>query len=363
MRNILIITSSLIILSCKSITNINSVGEIDKQYKVHTVAFYNVENLFDLKDDPNTVFHRSTLRAQPYYTQEVYNKKLKNLSKAISRIGMNLTGTTPTIIGVAEVENFNVLNDLINQDALKDSEYSIVHYDSPDLRGIDVGLLYKKSSFTPTNSKSYRLKLINNNNTSTRLYTRDQLVVSGILEGEIIYLIVNHWPSQRGGTKKSTSHRIRAGELNRKIIDSIFTLNPYAKIINMGDFNDEPVSHSIKECLITRGLIREMRTTDMYNPMESMYQKGLGTLAWRDNWSLFDQIMVSNALVKKDFTSLSFYQAGIFNPSYLSTPDGRFKDYPYRSYSYEGWTGGYSDHFPVFIYLIKEKNLNDKYRD
>lgn len=333
---------------------------VKKEYKVHTIAFYNVENLFDLENDPNTVFHRSTLRSHSYYTQNVYNAKLKNLSKVIASIGRVFTGTTPTIIGLAEVENFNVMNDLVNQEALRDSEYSIIHYDSPDLRGIDVGLIYKKSVFIPTNSKSHRLKLFDADNTSRRIPTRDQLVVSGLLEEELVYLIVHHWPSQSGGQRKSASRRIKAGELNRKIIDSIFNLDPHAKIINMGDFNDDPISSSIKESLITSSSRNEMKTTDMYNPMESMYHKGLGTLAWKDSWSLFDQIMVSKELTKKDFSSLRFYQAGIFNQAYLTTSHGKFKGYPYRSYSNEGWTGGYSDHFPVFIYLIKERGPQNK---
>lgn len=359
MRRLTLVTLVLI-LSCVAPSKTSFPEGIKKEYKVHTIAFYNVENLFDLENDPNTVFHKRTPRGQAYYTQEVYSAKLKNISKVIADIGRDVTGTTPTIIGLAEVENFTVMNDLVNQDALRDSEYSIVHYDSPDLRGIDVGLIYKKSAFIPTNSKPHRLKLIDIENTSRRLHTRDQLVVSGLLENEEIYFIVHHWPSRSSGEVRSSSHRMIAGELNRKIIDSIFILDPYAKIINMGDFNDDPISSSIKEGLITSGSHKEMKTMDMYNPMESMYYKGLGTLAWRDNWSLFDQIMVSSELVKKEFSTLGFYQAGIFNQPYLTTLHGKFKGYPYRSYSSEGWTGGYSDHFPVFIYLIKERGTQIK---
>lgn len=350
----------MLILGCGTPNKTRSTEEVKKEYKAHTIAFYNVENLFGLESDPNTVLHGRTLRSQSYYTLDVYHAKLKNLSKVIASIGRNFTGTTPTIIGLAEVENFNVINDLVTQEALRDSEYSIIHYDSPDLRGMDVGLIYKKSVFIPTHSKTHRLELIDTENTSRKIYTRDQLVVSGLLEKELVYLIVHHWPSQSGGQRKSSTYRIKAGELNRKIIDSIFTLEPFAKIINMGDFNDDPISSSIKKTLITSGSRNEMKATDMYNPMESMYYKGLGTLAWRDNWSLFDQIMVSNELTKKDYNSLRFYQAGIFNQVYLTASKGKFKGYPYRSYSSEGWTGGYSDHFPVFIYLIKEQEPQSK---
>lgn len=350
----------ILALSCGTPSKSSFPEKVKKEYKAHTIAFYNVENLFDLENDPNTVYHGSTLRGQSFYTEDVYNAKLKNLSKVIAAIGRDFTGTTPSIVGLAEVENFNVINDLVNQDALIESEYSIVHYDSPDLRGIDLGLIYKKSVFIPTSSNYHRLKLFDIENIFRKTHTRDQLVVSGILEEELVYLIVHHWPSQSAGKRKSTSHRIKAGELNRKIVDSIFTLDPNAKIINMGDFNDDPINPSIKETLFTSGSSKDMKTTDMYNPMEPMFRKGLGTLAWRDSWSLFDQIMVSSELVKKDFSSLRFYQAGIFNPPYLTISYGKFKGYPYRSYSSEGWTGGYSDHFPVFIYLIKEREIPNK---
>lgn len=326
-----------------------------KEYKVHTIAFYNVENLFDLEDDPNTVFHDRTPRAEKYYTEEVYNAKQRNLAKVIAFIGREFTGSSPTIVGLSEIENYKVINDLVNQETLKDSEYSIIHYDSPDLRGIDVGLIYKKNVFIPTNSISHSLKVFHTTDPNRRIYTRDQLVVSGILEGEKIYLIVNHWPSRSGGEAISLPNRIKAGELNRKIIDSILNIDQHAKIINMGDFNDDPVSPSIKEALVTKATRMNLKYGDMYNPMEAMFNNGIGSLAWRDGWNLFDQIMISTELASKDFQKISFYQAGVFNKSFLATPHGKFKGYPYRSYSNEGWTGGYSDHFPVFIYLIKEK--------
>lgn len=359
MKKITFLLLAAAMLASCSTTNTShadkSISSSKKEYKAHTVAFYNVENLFDLEDDPNTVFHDRTPRGEKFYTEEVYKLKQKNLAKVIADIGSDFTGTTPTIVGLAEIENYNVLNDLVNQDALKDSEYSIVHYDSPDLRGIDVGLLYKKNAFTVTNSVSHRLKIFDARDSSRKLHTRDQLVVSGLLDGEKIHFIVHHWPSRSGGEARSLPNRIKAGEMNRQIVDSLLSIDPNAKIINMGDFNDDPVSPSVKEGLVTKESIDNLGESDMYNPMEAMFNRGVGSLAWRDSWNLFDQIMVSKNLVDKDYSSIRFYQAGVFNKPYLATPQGRFKGYPYRSYSNEGWTGGYSDHFPVYIYLIKEK--------
>jgi hypothetical protein len=147
---------------------------------------------------------------------------------------------------------------------------------------------------------------------------------------------------------------MKAAELNVRIIDSLFSEDPYAKIITMGDLNDDPTSPSVKEVLKAKENRDNLQLKELFNPMEEMYDKGLGTLAWRDGWNLFDQMILSSALVEKDFSSYRFYKAGIYNKSYLANPRGRYKGYPYRSYADGGFTGGYSDHFPVFVYLIKE---------
>lgn len=191
------------------------------------------------------------------------------------------------------------------------------------------------------------------NDKTKRIYTRDQLLVSGMLDGEKIHFIVNHWPSRSGGEARSRPKRIKAAKLNKQIIDSLFSEDPYAKIITMGDLNDDPTSPSVKEVLKTKENREDVKLKELYNPMEEMHNKGIGTLAWRDSWNLFDQIILSKELLKKDYSSYRFYKAGIFNKSYLANPRGRYKGYPYRSFA-NGFTGGYSDHFPVYVYLIKE---------
>ena len=276
------------------------------------------------------------------------------MAKVISEIGEDITSTSPALIGVSEIENRRVLEDLLNQETLVNKDYGIVHFDSPDRRGIDVALLYQKKLFTPTNYKAYELIIYDDQDRSKRIYTRDQLLVSGMLDGEKINVIVNHWPSRSGGEERSRPKRIKAAELNKHIIDSLFSEDPYAKIITMGDLNDDPVSPSIKDVLKTKGTRENMKLKELYNPMEDMYKKGMGTLAYRDAWNLFDQIIISAELTKKDYTSYRFYKAGIFNKNYLATPRGQYKGYPFRSFV-NGYTGGYSDHFPVYIYLIKEK--------
>ncbi len=325
-----------------------------KPFKINTIAFYNLENLFDYEDDPMTFDDDRTPNGKDHWTAELYHAKLKNMAKVIAEIGSEISGTTPTIIGVCEIENRKVLEDLLNQEPLRDSDYGIVQFDSPDRRGIDVGLLYRKKLFIPTNYKAHALLIYDNNVISKRIFTRDQLLVSGMIDGEKIHIIVSHWPSRRGGEARSRPKRLKAAQLNKRIIDSLFSIDPYAKIITMGDLNDDPISSSIKSVLNTKKSRYELKMKELFNPMERIFNEGIGSLAWRDSWNLFDQIILSSEFLKKKYSSYRFYKAGIFNKSYLVNSSGPYKGYPFRSFVNGTFTGGYSDHFPVFIYLIKE---------
>lgn len=325
-----------------------------KSYKVNTIAFYNLENLFDYEDDPLTFDDDRTPDGKDHWTAEIYNSKLQNMAKVIAEVGADVTGTTPAIVGVCEIENRRVLEDLLNQDPLVNQDYGIVHFDSPDRRGIDVAFLYQKKVFTPSSYKAFELKIYDDNDVTKRVFTRDQLLVSGVLDGETMHFIVNHWPSRSGGEARSRPKRIKAAKLNKQIIDSLLSDDPYAKIITMGDLNDDPTSPSVKDVLKAKKKQEKVKVKELYNPMEEMYKKGLGTLAWRDGWNLFDQMIISSEFLKKEYDSYRFYKAGIYNKSYLANPRGRYKGYPYRSFADGGYTGGYSDHFPVYLYLIKE---------
>tara|TARA_R110000772_G_scaffold236798_1_gene348650 strand:+ start:303 stop:1349 length:1047 start_codon:yes stop_codon:yes gene_type:complete len=332
------------------------IAQEKKSYKINTIAFYNLENLFDYEDDPLTFDNDRTPDGKDHWTEEIYHAKLKNMAKVMAEIGSDVAGTTPAIIAVCEIENRRVLEDLLNQEPLLHKDYGIIQFDSPDRRGIDVGLLYRKKLFTPTNFEAHELLIYNDNDVSKRIFTRDQLLVSGMLDGEKIHIIVNHWPSRRGGEARSRPKRIKAAKLNKRIIDSLFSIDPYAKIITMGDLNDDPLSSSVKDILKTQKNRGSLKMKELFNPMEDMFRKGLGTLAWRDGWNLFDQIIISSELMKKEYSSYRFYKAGIYNKSYLANSRGSYKGYPYRSFGNGAFTGGYSDHFPVFVYLIKEMN-------
>ncbi|TNJ45363.1 endonuclease/exonuclease/phosphatase family protein [Tamlana fucoidanivorans] len=321
-------------------------------YSIHTIAFYNLENLFDTINDPRKFDEYSPIMEVESNRSKIYQKKTSNMAKVISDIGFELTKNSPSIIGVCEIENKDVLIDLISNDFLKDKNYGIIHFDSPDARGIDVALLYKKHIFTPTHSSHHTLKLYDDE--QEPIYTRDQLLVSGQLDGDKIHLLVNHWPSRRGGETKSQPRRISAAKLTRHLTDSLQSIDPYAKVIIMGDFNDNPNNKSIKNILNAKKNRNNLKIRHLYNPFYKLYTIGLGTTAYRDAWSLFDQIMISKPLLEKDFSSFQYFKSGIYNKNYLIDNQGRYKGYPLRSFSDNGFNNGYSDHFPVYIHLIKK---------
>ena len=326
-----------------------------QRYKVLTVAFYNQENLFDTIDDPRKFDEHSPIMELPAENRsEAYRKKLRNMAHVIAQIGKEISKNAPAVIGVCEVENKKVLEDLVNEPALVDKNYGIVHYPSPDERGIDVAFLYQKALFRPISSKAYELVMFEKDDPEDRDYTRDQLLVTGLLDGEKMHFIVNHWPSRSGGAAASSHKREKAAALNKKIIDSIQVVDPYAKIITMGDFNDGPYNASLSEVLDAKAEKEEVGLKGLYNPMYNILKRGIGTIAYRDSWDLFDQIILSAPFLEKDYGSYRLYRARVYNPAYLTTSYGKYKGYPFRSYSNGQFSGGYSDHFPVYVYLIKK---------
>ncbi len=325
----------------------------EKRYKIHTVAFYNVENLFDTINDVNKNDEASPIMEIEKGRSDIYSKKLLNLSRVISEIGFSETNSLPTIVGLSEVENKQVIEDLIQTGNLRDGNYEISHFDSPDARGVDVALIYRRDFFQVINEKSHLLELFDFDS-GDQYFTRDQLVVEGLLEGERIFIIVNHWPSRSGGEARSRPSRNKAAQLNVDIMDSIFQIHKNAKILTMGDFNDDPTNESIKKILKAKKNKDNLRDKDLYNPFEQMHSDGIGTLAYRDNWNLFDQIIITGSFISNKFDSFSFYKSLIYNKKYLFNQSGRYKGYPFRSFASGSYLDGYSDHLPVYMLLIKE---------
>ncbi len=358
MRKLLIFSwLSIILWSCgttQTTTKVNKRSTINtgKKYLARTIAFYNLENLFDTIDNPTTRDEDFTPNGRDHWTSEKYHKKLQNLATVIADIGKKETGTSPAVIGVAEAENRGVLEDLIKTPPLAGQQYGIIHFDSPDRRGIDVALLYKKRFFKPINFKKYPLLIYDSD--GKRIYTRDQLVVTGLLDGEKISFIVDHWPSRRGGEARSRPKRIKAAQLSKKIADSLLQLDPQAKIVIMGDLNDDPSSPSVKQ--VFRATADKSKVLDggYYNAMEHFYNRGIGTLAYRDGWNLFDQIIISSGLLKNtNDHNFHFWKSGIYSKEFMKNRKGRYKGYPKRTLVGGQFIGGYSDHFPTYIIIVR----------
>jgi len=327
-----------------------SLNAQNKSYKMHTIAFYNLENLFDTFDDP--AINDAEYLPESGWTLEKYNQKLLNLERVISEIGTSDQQTnSPTVLGVCELENRKVLEDLVAMPALAKKDYGVIHFDSPDGRGIDVGFLYQKDHFKPTSYINLPLRIKRHDEPDKWLRTRDQLLVSGLLDGEEMHFIVNHWPSRSGGEKRSSPYREAAGKLNKKIIDSLQAINPLAKVISMGDLNDGPFNNSLKKSIGTVGKKPDLKPKGIFNPMEEMSKKGMGSLAYRDAWDLFDQMILTEPLVKDDFKTWGFWKANVFNRPFLVQQTGQYKGYPLRNGNGEP---GFSDHFAVYLYLLKE---------
>ena len=309
---------------------------------IYSIGFYNVENLFDIVDNPNTADDEYLPQSRRRWTRKRYQQKLKKLSGVIAQLGTNLSKYAPAIVGLVEVENSKVVHDLITHKNLADKNYAYVHYDSPDERGIDVALIYNRKHFEVYSSKNYKLDLLDAEGNTD--YTRDILRVSGNLNGELVHVIVNHWPSRREGLEFTNTLRIKAAELVHQIINEIKEDVDNPKIIIMGDFNDDPTSDSVKKHLVTN---------EFFNPMESLFEKGLGTLTYDGKWNLFDQIIFSKNFLTSAPEEHSFMFAEVFNKDWLQVFKGKLKGSPFRTYIGPWYKGGFSDHFPVYAFLKK----------
>ena len=321
------------------------------KYKIVSIGFYNLENLFDTVDDTLINDEEFLPKGARSWTPERYQEKLTNMAYVISQIGLLDVAAGLSVLGVSEIENRKVLEDLVIQPAIKNRNYQIVHYDSPDGRGVDVGLLYNPSHFTVLSSAP--IPLINYSEGEIQK-TRDVLYVTGLLDTDTIHILVNHWPSRSGGEARTAPYRNSGAKLCRKIVDSLFVHNRESKILIMGDLNDDPTNESIKSHLRAVSDVKEIRKSGLFNPYEDFFRRGQGSNAYRDAWSLFDQIIVSRGFTNKKSSGFNYFKANIFNKRFLVQPSGQYKGYPLRTFSGDTYQGGYSDHFPAYIYLTKE---------
>lgn len=308
----------------------------------YTVAFYNTENLFDYINDPLTNDVGFLESSAKNWNKQRYENKIYKIGLAISKIGFDDLQKPPTLIGLAEVENDRILSDLIQSTYLETYNYGFLHYNSPDERGIDVALLYDKDNFTVENSEAISVYI--QSELGLRDYTRDILKVTGFLNDEKIYVLVNHWPSRHEGSDETGYKRMVAAQKVVELIDEIRVNDKDAKIIIMGDFNDNPKNNSMRY-LKDEGAL--------YNPMEQLMAYTRGSVNHNSKWMLFDQILMTANLLESDQKGLKFIKADIFDDKLLTQNYGKYKGQPLRTYAGKRYTGGFSDHFPVFIQLKK----------
>ncbi|MEY2828401.1 MAG: hypothetical protein RIQ33_259 [Bacteroidota bacterium] len=311
-----------------------------------SIAFYNCENYYDTLNDPTVKDEEFLPGAELHWTGKRYDLKKQHIARVIASI--NNSGAD--IIGLCEIENKMVLDELITDPQIVQHDYQIVHYNSSDERGIDVALLYKKSALKLLGSRSYPIHFPFDAN----LKTRDILVVHAeFSNGQQAFIAVNHFPSRRLGTEESEIKRVYVAESERKILDSIFLANKKNNpvLIAVGDFNDEPENKSLK-------ILETSTVMPMVNTFASLKEKQEGTHYYKGEWSMFDQIFISkNAIGKKD--AKASYQANsatIHKPEFLlEQKQGKYFGSPLRTYAGPRYFGGYSDHVPVYIRLELKK--------
>ena len=322
----------------------------DKPYKV---VFYNLENLFDIHDDPETHDEEFLPKGVKKWNAKKYQMKLTNMERVLFDIAA-INRDYPIVIGVSEIENRSVLEDLISQPKLKGANYRICHYDSPDARGVDVAFLYRADVFKLQGSDNIKLVV----DELPNFKTRDLVVMWGTIEDEPFYFLVSHWPSRLGGKEASQFKRDACAKQIRGIKDSLLAANPATKVVVMGDFNDDATDASLVKTMGAKGKTEELVKGDFFNPYFQMLRAGYGTLAYQDAWNLFDNICVTENLVNAEDGKLRIikgdkFYGNIFTRPYMIQLEGQYKGYPLRTFVTNNFQNGFSDHFPVYIYIGK----------
>ena len=326
-----------------------------RKFSMYAVGFYNQENLFDTCHDEGKKDYDFLPNGSYRWNGMKYSHKLRNMARALADMGTDkLPGVGCALIGMAEVENDNVLRDLVAQEPLKKRGYKYVHIEGPDRRGIDCAMLYNPSLYKVNGVKLY--PYVQSLAKDSAFYTRGFLTVDGEMAGERLTVIVCHWPSRFS----TEFYREQGGRQVRALKDSLMKADPKLKVIVMGDMNDDPTDKSMTTALGCKADIDKVGKGEMYNPWYNILAKeGVGTLFYNGSWNLFDQIVMSQNLLnqhgKKDFSTLKFFSNQIFRRDYLIQKEGKYKGAPLRTTAGGVWLDGYSDHLPVVTYFVKER--------
>ena len=334
------------------------------QKQKYVVGFYNLENLFDIYDDPAKNDEEFLPDGKNKWTQAKYEKKLYNMAHVI-RAMKDDNGAYHTILGVSEIENRLVLEDLVSQPEIEDANFQIVHYDGPDARGVDVGLLYRPDQFEyldsesiPFNFEDTKVKITLSKEEQDRFLTRDILMVHGLIDGEHFAFYVAHLPSRIGG--KGSDLRSRGGEIiynHSRIMEQKY---PGIKIVVMGDMNDNPTDESMTVWMKGRENIKDVKPGEFFSPFTKMLADGFGSLAYQGEWNIYDIILANYNLAAAPQGGLRIlpvhkkgYYGRVFKKPFMTQQSGQYKGTPFRTFSNGAFIGGYSDHYPTYIVIGK----------
>ena len=333
------INLSLLLLSGAFLFSCSSAKKTLK--REYTIVSYNVENLFDTVDDPTVPDEEFLPASEKKWDNEKYQRKLTDIAKVISEVNLQ---ELPELVGLVEVENQQVLEDLVKTGKLKD-QYAIVHEESPDFRGIDVALIYRKDAFSEIVHEVLPVTFSDD----PEFKTRDILHVTGKMKDNVVHVFVNHWPSRIGGDEKTEPKRLLAASVLKKKVDQVFAADPKARIIIMGDMNDEPANKSLKETLGAQApgsgalLINLMMPDDL---------AGKGTYFYSGNWNMLDNIVVSEAVLNGKRMRIEDGKGTVFSNGWMIFINKNGDKTPNRSYVGNKYVGGVSDHFPVYFKMI-----------
>ena len=357
------ILKSFLVLLLVTIAVVSNAASQEMQ--VRCIAFYNLENLFDTIHDEGKNDYEYLPDGGMKWTSFKYEQKLEKMAYAISQLGTDEDPRGAACVGVSEVENIGCLYDLCR--VLKEKYnrvYEPILLEGPDRRGVDVGFLYNPAMFKPVSTKGYELNAHYADGGVVK--SRLQLWISGYMlddDRKIVrdklHISVNHWPSRYGGEESSRATRDTAAMLCKQVCDSIYLKEPRAKIVVMGDLNDDPFNHSCAVVMGAKKTREEVGEQGFFNTMWQKLDRGIGSLAYQGSWNLFDQIFISEPLMNAQLEDGKwvYWKSQIFNKDFLTVQEGKDKGTPLRTVKSGVWQNGYADHYPTMIYLIKTKQI------
>lgn len=327
-----------LILFCLSTCYSHGQDKLPDQY---SILFYNVENLFDCENDSLKLDDEFTFNGNKHWTYNRYKRKLNQISKTILSVNQ---WNSPVLVGMCEVENQKAINQLIYETGLNNLHYKYIHFESPDRRGIDVALLYKKTEFTPLEAYPLRASEPREN-----FFTRDILYTKGIIhQQDTLHLFVNHWPSKLGGEIQSELKRIKVARVLKSKTDSILNINKQAYILIIGDFNTDIPSPSIQH------IFKNNQFHSLLKPHDLKTARVGGSHKYQGIWSLIDHIFISSGLINNSNLQLEHHIAWL--PWHIEEDLSHSGVKPRRTYSGPRYIGGPSDHLPVMLKVTRIKH-------